>query len=208
MTTTSALAPGTSTPPAAAERAATLFPAFLKLSGKRVLVVGGGPMAASKLEGLLSAGAHVRVVAPDVVEAIATAPVDIERRAFDESDLDDVWYVVAAAPPAVNRAVAAAAAARRLFVNAVDDPENASVYLGGVVRREGLTLAISTDGRAPALAGLLREGFDALLPHDLDAWLRVAADERRRWLADGVPMEERRCHLLVAINRLYAERRA
>lgn len=196
--------PGEGAVPARAE---TLFPAFLKLAGKRVLVVGAGPMAASKLEDLLSAGARVRVVAPDVVEAISQAPVEIAQRRFDESDLDDVWYVVAAAPPAVNRAVAAAAAARRLFVNAVDDPENASVYLGAIVRRDGLTLAISTDGRAPALAGLLREGIEALLPHDLDAWLRVAGEERRRWKVDGVPMEQRRGQLLEAINRLYAEQR-
>jgi uroporphyrin-III C-methyltransferase / precorrin-2 dehydrogenase / sirohydrochlorin ferrochelatase len=191
--------------PASAD--AALFPAFLKLAGKRVLVVGAGPVAASKLEGLLIAGALVKVVAPDVVEAIAQAPVEIARRPFDESDLDDVWYVVAAAPPPVNRAVAAAAAARRLFVNAVDDPENASVYLGAIVRRDGFTLAISTDGRAPALAGLVREGLDALLPHDLDAWLRVADEERKRWKTEGVPMEERRSQLLVAINRLYEERR-
>lgn len=192
---------------ATAATTTTLFPAFLKLAGKRVLVVGGGPVAASKLEGLVAAGAHVRVVAPEVVDAIADAPVAIERRAFDPRDVDDAWYVVAAAPPAVNRAVAAAAEARRVFVNAVDDPENASVYLGAVVRRDGFTLAISTDGRAPALAGLLREGLDAVLPHDLDAWLRVAQTERQRWLAEHVPMEARRYDLLVAINRLYAERR-
>jgi uroporphyrin-III C-methyltransferase/precorrin-2 dehydrogenase/sirohydrochlorin ferrochelatase len=186
----------------------TLFPVFLKLAGRRVLVVGAGPVAASKLEGLLAAGALVRVVAPDVVDDIARAPVDIVRRAFEPADLDDAWYVVAAAPPAVNRAVAEAASVRRLFVNAVDDPHNASVYLGAVVRRDGFTLVISTDGQAPALAGLLREGLDAVLPHDLDAWLRVAQTERKRWLAEGVPMEHRRYELLVAINRLYADRRA
>ena len=60
---------------------------------------------------------------------------------------------MAAAPPEVNREVAAAAEERRLFVNAVDDPAHASLYLGGVVRRGGVTAAISTDGRAPALAG-------------------------------------------------------
>jgi uroporphyrin-III C-methyltransferase/precorrin-2 dehydrogenase/sirohydrochlorin ferrochelatase len=197
-------APGATTPAAAP----TLFPAFLKLAGKRVVVVGAGPVAASKLEALLAAGANVRVVAPDIVEAIAQAPVEIVRRPFVASDLDDAWYVVAAAPPEVNRAAAAAASARRLFVNAVDDPDNASVYLGAVVRRDGFTLAISTDGRAPALAGLLREGLDALLPHDLDTWLRVAQTERKRWLAEGVPMEQRRGQLLVAINQLYAERGA
>jgi uroporphyrin-III C-methyltransferase / precorrin-2 dehydrogenase / sirohydrochlorin ferrochelatase len=184
----------------------TLFPAFLKLAGKRALVVGAGPVAASKVDGLLAAGAIVRVVAPEVHAAIAVAPVEIVRRRFDASDLDDVWYVVAAAPREVNRAVAAAAQERRIFVNAVDDPENASVYLGGVVRRSGLTLAISTDGQAPALAGLLREGLEQLLPDDLDRWLEVSRTERARWQKDGVPMEARRLELLEAINRLYAER--
>jgi len=192
---------------AVASPSTTLFPAFLKIAGKRVVVVGAGPVAASKLEGLLAAGARVRVVAPDIVEAIAEAPVEIVRRPFTASDLDDAWYVVAAAPPSVNRAVAAAAEERRLFVNAVDDPENASVYLGAVVRRHGFTLAISTDGRAPALAGLLREGIEAILPHDLDTWLRVAQAERQRWLEEGVPMDARRYRLLAAINRLYAEKR-
>lgn len=190
----------------AAAPTAALFPAFLKLRGRRVLVVGAGPVAASKLEGLIAAGAIVRVVAPEITPAIAAAPVEVVRRPFEPRDLDDAWYVVAAAPPEVNRAVAAAAHERRLFVNAVDDPDNASVYLGAVLRRRGLTLSISTEGRAPALAGLVREGLDALLPQDLDAWLAVSDAERLRWRREGVPMEVRRGQLLEAINRMYTER--
>jgi uroporphyrin-III C-methyltransferase/precorrin-2 dehydrogenase/sirohydrochlorin ferrochelatase len=184
--------------------ASDLFPAFLKLGGRRVVVVGGGPVAASKIDALLAAGADVTVIAPDVVEAIEHRQVRIERRPFAPGDLDEAWLVVAAAPPEVNRHVAAAAAERRLFVNAVDDPANASLYLGGVVRRDGVTLAISTDGRAPALAGLLREGLDALLPADLDEWMRAADLERAAWRASGVPMPSRRPLLLAAINALYA----
>ncbi len=180
-----------------------LFPAFLRLTGKRVLVVGAGPVAASKLKALLDAEADVTVVAPLVHSDIEAAPVTIHRRAFELSDLDGAWYVVAAAPPEVNRAVSAAAAARQLFVNAVDDPPNASVYLGAVVKREDVILAISTSGRAPALAGLLREGLDRLLPADLNAWLRVADAERVRWKAAGIPMEARRPELLRALNAIY-----
>ncbi|HXE81271.1 MAG TPA: NAD(P)-dependent oxidoreductase, partial [Vicinamibacterales bacterium] len=139
-----------------------LFPAFLKLRGREVVVVGGGPVAASKLAALLGAGARVTVVAPDVIDEIARQPVRIERRAFRPSDLDRAWFVVAAAPPEVNREVARAADERRLFVNAVDDPAHASVYLGGVVRKDGVTVAVSTDGRAPAMAGLIREGLARL----------------------------------------------
>jgi uroporphyrin-III C-methyltransferase/precorrin-2 dehydrogenase/sirohydrochlorin ferrochelatase len=108
-----------------------LFPTFLKLAGRPVLVVGGGPVAASKLASLLAAGAEVTVVAPDVVPEIERSGVRIERRAFAEGDLDRAWFVVAAAPPEVNSQVALAAEQRRVFVNAVDDPASASAYLGG-----------------------------------------------------------------------------
>ena len=111
-------------------------------------------------------------------------PVEVARRPFVPSDLDGVAFVVAAAPPAVNREVAAAAHARGLFVNAVDDIESASAYAGAVFRRAGVTVAISTDGEAPALAGLMREALEALLPDDLDRWMavraRVAAAVARR----------------------------
>src|SRR5689334_1610984 len=103
-----------------------LLPLFLKLSGRRVLLVGGGPVAASKLQQLLTAGADVLVVAPEVAVSIERADVRIKRRAFEPRDLDGVWLVVAAATPAVNRDVAAEAEQRRIFVNAVDDPANAS----------------------------------------------------------------------------------
>ena len=185
-----------------------LFPTFLKLGGRRVLLVGAGPVAAGKLRGLLDAGAVVTVVAPDVVPEISAATVDIRRRPFQDGDLDGVCYVVAAAPPEVNRQVAEAAHARGLFVNAVDDIASASAYAGAVVRRAGVTIAISTDGEAPALAGLVREALESLLPEDLDQWITCARDARRTWLAGGVPMEQRRPLLLLALNELYEARMA
>ena len=184
-----------------------LLPLFLTLTGRRVVVVGAGPVGASKLKALLAAGADVTVVAPSIHPDVEAAGVRIVRREFRPEDLDDAWFVVAAAPPEVNRTVAAAGEARRLFVNAVDDPPNASAYLGGVVRRAGVTLAISTDGQAPALAGLLREAFDAMLPEELDEWMAVARDIRPEWRRDQVPMEARRPLLLQALNQLYEAKR-
>jgi len=102
--------------------------------------------------------------------------------------------------------VAREAEARGIFVNAVDDPPNASAYLGGIVRRDGVTVAISTNGDAPALAGLLREALDAVLPPELDRWMDTARDVRAEWLASGVPMPERRPLLLRALNALYERR--
>jgi uroporphyrin-III C-methyltransferase/precorrin-2 dehydrogenase/sirohydrochlorin ferrochelatase len=170
------------------------------------VLVGGGPVAESKLDGLLAMGAQVTVVAPDIRPGLERPGVVIERRQFEAGDLDGAWWVVAAAPPDVNRAVLEAAEARRVFVNAVDDPPNATAFAGGVVRRAGVTIAISTGGRAPAMAGLLREALDAWLPGDLDRWMDAADDARREWRRDGVPMDRRRPQLLEVLNRLYSDR--
>jgi siroheme synthase-like protein len=180
-----------------------LLPTFLKLNGRRVLVVGAGPVAASKLDALCRAGADVTVVAPAVHASIARPGVRIEQRPFAPADLDGVWFVVAAATPDVNAAVAREAERRSLFVNAVDDPGNASAYLGGVVRRADVTIAISTSGAAPALAGVMREAIDALLPEDLHRWSACARQLRTEWKRTGVPMTERRPQLIDALKGLY-----
>jgi siroheme synthase-like protein len=180
-----------------------LLPLFVNLAGRRVVLVGGGPVAAAKLTQLLAARADVVVVSPDVHAEITRSGVAIVRRAFMPSDLDDAWLVVAAATADVNRGVAEAADARRIFVNAVDDPANATAFLSGVVRRDGVTLAISTSGDAPGLTALLREGIDAILPSDLKTWMDEARRQRAIWKRDGVPMEERRPLLLDALNKLY-----
>jgi len=209
-----------------------LYPAFLKLDGLPVVVVGGGAVAASKLDGLLEAGARVTVVAPDIAGAIraragsplgqagspevgtATASpagrgaasagsLAIVERPFVAGDLDGARWVVAAATPEVNRAVAAAAAARGLFVNAVDDVTSASAYLGAVVQRGPVLLAISTAGLAPALAGLVREALEAVLPDDLARWIDVATAARADWKRAGTPIGERRPLLLRALDRIY-----
>jgi uroporphyrin-III C-methyltransferase/precorrin-2 dehydrogenase/sirohydrochlorin ferrochelatase len=187
-----------------------LYPLFLKLGGRKVLVVGGGPVAAGKVRALLDAGAIVTVVAPEIdpeLEKVAEeGNISLTRRSFEAADLGGCWLVVAAGPSRVNRAVAAAAESLRLFVLAVDDTSAASAYGAGTFRRGEVTIAVSTNGRAPALAGLLREGLEAALPEDLGAWSAAAARERAAWKAERVPMPERRPRLLAALNRLYEGR--
>jgi siroheme synthase-like protein len=85
----------------------------------------------------------------------------------------------------------------------VDDPENGSAFLSGVIRRDGVTLAISTEGKAPGLTALLREALEVLLPADLGRWVREAARQRVFWRRDRVPMAARRPLLLQTLNRLY-----
>src|SRR6266851_3410345 len=155
---------------------ADLLPLFLNLTGRAVLLVGGGRVATAKLQQLLAAGARVRVVAPEISEEIlgTTPHVQVAQRPFVPADLDGVWLVVAAATPPVNREVAAVAETQRVFVNAVDDPANASAFLSGVVRRlaaarscavgvagarraRGLASRRRADGRAQAAAAARAE---------------------------------------------------
>jgi siroheme synthase-like protein len=165
-----------------------MLPLFLNLTGRRVLLVGTGPIADAKRRLLDAAGADVRAV---------------EAEAFEPSHLDDTWLVVTTADSAVNGAVARAAEERRVFVNAADDPEHATAYLTGVVERDGVTIAISTEGAAPGLTGLLREALDEVLPPDIGQWVEEARRQRANWRRDGVAFEDRRPLLLAALNRLY-----
>ena len=181
-----------------------LYPVFLRLEGRPVLVVGGGTVAAAKVQGLVEAGAKVTVVAPQVHPQLEEAHIELHRREFQADDLADAWWVVAAATAPVNRQVAALLHGSHRFLNAVDDPANASAYTGGIIRKGPVTVAVSTQGTAPALAGLLRQALETVLHDDVTRWAQVAADIRAEWKSGHVPMAERRPLLLRALNRLYA----
>ena len=183
----------------------------LVATGARVRVV--SPEVTDEIQALVARGAATGCPGDPVQAAVApearrrqpsgSSLVTIAQRRFVPADLDDTWLVVAAATPEVNRHVAEVAETRRIFVNAVDDPANASAFLGGVVRRDGVTLAISTSGSAPALTALLREGLDVLLPRELASWVWQARVARVAWRRDEVPMEARKPMLLRALNALY-----
>jgi siroheme synthase-like protein len=180
-----------------------LLPLFLDVSGKNVLVVGGGEVAARKAQDLVAANARVCVVAPDVVAAIeelgeASALV-VERRRFEDVDVTDVWLVIAATDDEeVQRRVARAAERERVFCVAVDDPANATAYGGAVVRRGPVTIAISTSGEAPALSRLLREVIEQTLPDS--NFVETARALREKWKAEGTPMKSRFAELVKALK--------
>ncbi len=180
-----------------------LYPLFLQLEGRRVVVVGGGPVGREKGLALVQAGAKVRVVAPAIDVDLAAAVDEAHARAFAAQDLDDAWLVVSAAPPAVNREVRAAADARRVFCLAVDDVASCTAIGAARLQRGALTIAISSGGAAPALVALLRRALDALLPDDMGEWERTATRARAEWKREGLPMAERRPRLLRALNDLY-----
>jgi siroheme synthase-like protein len=175
-----------------------LLPLFLRLEGRRVLVVGAGTVAARKIEALIAVGARVEVVAPSVNAEVEAMSVTFHRRAFVESDVEGAWLVIAATNDSeVNARIASACESRRVFVNAVDDPPNASAYFGGLIRRGPFTIAISSRGEAPALTRLLREVIEGALPPD--RWIAEARALRRKWKSEKTPMESRFAELVAAI---------
>lgn len=184
---------------------AEMYPLFLRLRGKRVLVVGAGPVATSKLVALRAAGADLVVVAPEISADIRAqaerGELVVHAREVREADVDEAWLVVAAAPSPVNRAVRTWAEARRCFVLAVDDVEATDAFSPAVFARAGVRVALSSEGRAPALIGLLREALEHALPDDaeLERWLQVATEARAGWKRDALPLPERRSRLLSAL---------
>ena len=179
-----------------------LFPLFLKLEGKRVVVVGGGAVGERKVVELLEAGAEVAVVAINATEATVAharaGRLTLQLRAFEDRDLDGAWLAIAATgDAAVNESVLIAADARRIFVNAVDDPARASAYFASIVRRPPFTIAISSAGELPAMARLLREVLEAMLPPD--RFIAQARALRRKWRRERTPMGERFAELVARL---------
>jgi uroporphyrin-III C-methyltransferase/precorrin-2 dehydrogenase/sirohydrochlorin ferrochelatase len=175
----------------------SLFPMFLKLDGRRCLVVGSGTVARPKIESLLRAGAQVAVVAPDAQPEVAAwareGKLEWRQRQFVEGDLAGAFLVVAATNrKAVNHAVAEAARAQGVLCNSVDDPPDCDFYYPSVVERGDLQIAVSTAGKSPALAQRLREELSALLPEDVGPWLDSLGEQRLRVLAALPASEERR----------------
>jgi len=171
------------------------FPVNLLVAGRRCVVVGGGHVAARKIDGLAHAGADVHVVAPRVTADIRAWADDdrvtLVERAFQPGDLDDAWLATAATDdPEVNRAVYEAGEERRIWVNAADDPANCSFTLMSVVRQGDLVVTIGTGGRSPALAAWLREHVQEEMGPEWQVLLETLSEARASMRAEGRPTEE------------------
>ncbi|HUL34964.1 MAG TPA: bifunctional precorrin-2 dehydrogenase/sirohydrochlorin ferrochelatase [Candidatus Eisenbacteria bacterium] len=183
----------------------TLFPAFLKLANRRVLLVGGGSIAAQKIPGLLEAGALIHVVspklAPTLVDWVRTRQIDWSPKSFEPEDLHGAFLVIAATSlRELNASVFAEADRRNILCNAVDDIENCHFYYGSVVQRGDLQIAISTNGRSPALAQRLRKELEQQFGPEYELWLEWlgAAREALRSQAHDPEITKRWLHALAS----------
>jgi precorrin-2 dehydrogenase/sirohydrochlorin ferrochelatase len=163
-----------------------LYPVSLVVAGRRCVVVGGGAVAARKAGSLMAAGAEVLVVAPTVSPEIRALPVQVAERPYQATDLQDAWLAIAATDdPSVNRRVSDDAAASRVWVNVADDPDACAFTLPAVLRRGPVTVAVSTGGHSPALAGWLRDQVGELLGPEIGRLAELLSEARDELQAAG-----------------------
>ncbi|HDZ8837713.1 uroporphyrinogen-III C-methyltransferase [Aeromonas veronii] len=173
------------------------LPIFCRLDNKPVLLVGGGEVAERKARLLLDAGARLTVVAPELdpelAELAANGSIEWLAGEFAPAQLAGKWLVVAATDQReVNALVYQSANQARIFANVVDDPKRSSFIMPSIIDRSPLMVAISSGGKAPVLARLLREKLEALLPQHLGAVATFAGSLRERVKARFASMGERR----------------
>jgi len=169
----------------------SLFPMFVKLEGKRCLVVGAGKVGEPKIGGLIETGARIHVIALEASEAVHAwanaGKITLELRAFAAGDLDGTFLaVVATASRALNASIYREAQRRGVLCNVVDDPEYGDFYYPAVVRRGDLQIAVSTSGQSPSLAQKLRQQLERQFGPGYAQWVAELGETRRLVLASDL----------------------
>jgi precorrin-2 dehydrogenase/sirohydrochlorin ferrochelatase len=170
---------------------------FLKLEGKRCLVVGAGKVGEPKIGGLLDTGAHVHVIALEASEAVHewanAGKITLEIRPYVAADLDGTFLaVVATASRSLNGSIYQEAQRRGILCNVVDDPPYCDFYYPAVVRRGDLQIAISTNGQSPSLAQKLRQQLERQFGPGYARWVAELGETRKLVLASDLDPERKR----------------
>jgi siroheme synthase-like protein len=170
---------------------------FLKLEGKRCLVIGAGAIGESKINGLLESGASIRVVALEATSAVCELARDgritLELRAFVPDDLDKTFLAVAATTSRrLNGTIYRAAQSRGVLCNVVDVPDLCDFYYGAVVRRGDLQIAVSTNGNSPSLAQRIRQQLERQFGPAYGPWVAELGATRQQILASDIDPQRKR----------------
>jgi precorrin-2 dehydrogenase/sirohydrochlorin ferrochelatase len=178
----------------------SLFPMFVKLQGRHILVIGAGKVGEPKIGGLLDTGARVRVVAleasPTVREWAREGKIELELRQFSSDDLQGVFVaVVATSSRTLNQRIYDEAQQRGLLCNVVDVPDLCDFYYPSVVRRGDLQIAVSTAGNSPSLAQKIRQQLEKQFGPAYADWVAELGETRKLILASDLE-KERKLQLL------------
>jgi precorrin-2 dehydrogenase / sirohydrochlorin ferrochelatase len=164
---------------------------FVKLEGRRCLVVGAGKVGEPKIGALIDTGARIRVIALEASEAVHewanAGKITLEIRALSAEDLDGIFLaVVATSSSAVNGSIYREAQRRGVLCNVVDVPELCDFYYPAVVRRGDLQIAISTSGQSPSLAQKLRQQLERQFGPGYARWVAELGETRKLVLASNI----------------------
>lgn len=161
----------------------TLFPVFLDISGRNSIIIGGGIVAERKASDLLTCGAQVVVISPQVTPIIADWATQGRivwlHREFQDEDLQHAFLVfLATNDSSVNRHAVSVCHEWGILVNAVDDPVNCDFYVPSVLRRQSLAVAISTGGKSPLFARKLREELEGIVTEPYGEFVELLGEQR------------------------------
>ena len=161
------------------------FPIFTKIKDRHCLVVGGGDIAVRKVHLLLKAGAAITVCAPEVCESLQQKAdnnqLTIIHDVFKDEFIEDKWLVIAATNQReVNEHIAKLGEQKQLLVNVVDQPSLCTFIMPSIVDRSPIVVAISSGGKAPVLARLIRERLETLLPMHIARLAKISGEFRHR----------------------------
>ena len=170
---------------------------FMKLAGRRCLVVGAGKIGEPKISSLLDTGAAVHVVALAASEAVhewaKAGKISLELRAFSAEDLHETFLaIVATASRSLNGSIYREAQRRGVLCNVVDDPEYCDFYYPAVVRRGDLQIAISTNGQSPSLSQKLRQQLERQFGPAYAQWVAELGETRKHVLASNLDPRRKR----------------
>jgi precorrin-2 dehydrogenase/sirohydrochlorin ferrochelatase len=170
---------------------------FVKLDGRRCLVVGAGAIGEAKIESLLATAASVRVVAPRATSRVREwareGRVEWNAREYAPADLAGMFLVIAATgSPKLHQEIYEEARSRGVLCNAVDEPERCDFYFPAVVRRGELQIAISTGGLSPALAQRLRKELEEQFGPEWEEWVAQLGRTREELQSIPMPPEQRK----------------
>lgn len=169
----------------------SLFPMFVKLEGRQVLVVGAGTVGEPKIAGLLETGARIHVVAlqasPAVQDWAREGKIELELRAFSPQDLAGAFLaIVATNSRALNERVYCEAQARGVLCNVVDVPDLCDFFYPAVVHRGDLQIAVSTAGQSPSLAQKIRHQLEKQFGPGYASWVAELGETRKLILASDL----------------------